>query len=111
MKINRRGIDFCPDIQCLVLILCVSLVCAWVLKVKNMIVYVEKKVLEDPAISGDENFGVITKNFCTFREGLRPGCLGSACLDSIKKNQFGSFLKPDFYHLLTSQILMTSPIV
>lgn len=36
-----------------------------------MIVYVEKKVLEDPAISGDESFGAITKNFCTFREGMK----------------------------------------
>lgn len=34
-----------------------------------MVVYVEKKVLEDPAISADENFGAITKKFCTFREG------------------------------------------
>lgn len=42
--------------------------CVW-LQVKNMVVYVEKKVLEDPAISGDENFGAITKKFCTFREG------------------------------------------
>ena len=40
------------------------------LQVKNLIVYVEKKVLDDPAISGDENFGAITKRFCTFREGL-----------------------------------------
>lgn len=40
-----------------------------------MIVYVEKKVLEDPAISADENFGAITKKFCTFREGTRVfGC-------------------------------------
>lgn len=40
-----------------------------------MIVYVEKKVLEDPAISGDENFGAITKKFCTFREGTSiSGC-------------------------------------
>lgn len=38
-------------------------------QVKNMIVYVEKKVLEDPAILSDENFGAITKKFCTFREG------------------------------------------
>lgn len=31
----------------------------------------EKKVLEDPAISADENFGAIAKKFCTFREGMR----------------------------------------
>lgn len=36
-----------------------------------MIVYVENKVLEDPAISADENFGAIAKKFCTFREGIR----------------------------------------
>lgn len=36
----------------------------------NMIVYVEKKVLEDPAIVGDENFGPVKKKFCTFREGV-----------------------------------------
>lgn len=36
-----------------------------------MIVYVERKVLEDPAISGDGNFGAIAKNFCTFREGMK----------------------------------------
>ena len=36
-----------------------------------MIVYVEKKVLDDPAISGNENFGAIMKNFCTFREGVK----------------------------------------
>lgn len=34
-----------------------------------MIVYVEKKVLEDPAIANDESFTAITKNFCTFSEG------------------------------------------
>uniref|UniRef100_A0A3Q3X364 NAD(+) kinase n=1 Tax=Mola mola TaxID=94237 RepID=A0A3Q3X364_MOLML len=44
--------------------------CIFLTEVKNMIVYVEKKVLEDPAISGDENFGAIAKNFCTFREDL-----------------------------------------
>ncbi|MBN3301021.1 NADK kinase, partial [Amia calva] len=36
--------------------------------VKGMIVYVERKVLEDPAIMGDESFGVVKKKFCTFRE-------------------------------------------
>ncbi|KAM6925599.1 NAD kinase isoform 1-T1 [Xenentodon cancila] len=42
--------------------------CVFLTEIKNMIVYVEKKVLDDPAISGDENFGAITKKFCTFRE-------------------------------------------
>lgn len=36
----------------------------------NMIVYVEKKVLEDPAIVSDESFGPVKKKFCTFREGV-----------------------------------------
>ncbi|XP_060912649.1 NAD kinase isoform X2 [Labrus mixtus] len=44
--------------------------CIFLTEVKNMAVYVEQKVLEDPAISGDENFGAITKKFCTFREDL-----------------------------------------
>lgn len=41
-----------------------------------MIVYVEKKVLEDPAIVDDDSFGPVKKKFCTFREGEWP--LGSA---------------------------------
>ncbi|XP_067381857.1 NAD kinase isoform X3 [Channa argus] len=44
--------------------------CIFLTEVKNMIVYVEKKILEDPAISGDENFGAITKKFCSFTEDL-----------------------------------------
>ncbi|CAI5646884.1 NAD kinase isoform X1 [Oreochromis niloticus] len=44
--------------------------CMFLTEGKNMIVYVEKKVLEDPAISGDENFAAVTKKFCTFREDL-----------------------------------------
>uniref|UniRef100_A0A3Q0SHE4 NAD(+) kinase n=1 Tax=Amphilophus citrinellus TaxID=61819 RepID=A0A3Q0SHE4_AMPCI len=44
--------------------------CVFLTEVKHMIVYVEKKVLEDPAISGDENFATTTKKFCTFREDL-----------------------------------------
>ncbi|XP_051913338.1 NAD kinase isoform X2 [Hippocampus zosterae] len=44
--------------------------CIFLTQVKNMIVYVEKKVLEDPAISGDDNFGTLAKKFCTFREDL-----------------------------------------
>lgn len=34
-----------------------------------MIVYVEKKVLEDPAITHDDSFGPVKKKFCTFSEG------------------------------------------
>lgn len=34
----------------------------------NMIVYVEKKVLEDFVIVSDENFGLVKKKFCMFCE-------------------------------------------
>uniref|UniRef100_A0A8C3A7X3 NAD(+) kinase n=1 Tax=Cyclopterus lumpus TaxID=8103 RepID=A0A8C3A7X3_CYCLU len=44
--------------------------CMFLTEMKDLIVYVEKKVLEDPAISDDENFGAITKKFCTFRDDL-----------------------------------------
>uniref|UniRef100_A0A8C5E3K5 NAD(+) kinase n=1 Tax=Gouania willdenowi TaxID=441366 RepID=A0A8C5E3K5_GOUWI len=44
--------------------------CMFLTEVKNLIVYVEKKVLDDPAISDDENFTVVSKKFCTFREDL-----------------------------------------
>ena len=46
-----------------------GLPCILCLQDNNMIVYVEKKVLEDPAIVSDENFGPVKKKFCTFREG------------------------------------------
>ncbi|XP_028850491.1 NAD kinase isoform X1 [Denticeps clupeoides] len=42
--------------------------CKFLTEQKNMIVYVESKVLEDPAIACDENFAVIKNYFCTFRE-------------------------------------------
>ncbi|XP_045155165.1 NAD kinase [Echinops telfairi] len=42
--------------------------CVHLMEENNMIVYVEKKVLEDPAIVRDENFGPVKKKFCTFRE-------------------------------------------
>ncbi|XP_025906726.1 NAD kinase isoform X2 [Nothoprocta perdicaria] len=42
--------------------------CVYLTEVNNMIVYVEKKVLEDPAIASDDNFGPVKKKFCTFRE-------------------------------------------
>lgn len=47
-----------------------------------MIVYVEKKVLEDPAIASDESFGAVKKKFCTFREG------GLAALSLVSPAQF-----------------------
>ncbi|XP_051949861.1 NAD kinase isoform X1 [Xyrauchen texanus] len=42
--------------------------CVFLTQQKNMIVYVERKVLEDPAIANDESFVSVKKNFCTFRE-------------------------------------------
>lgn len=42
--------------------------CVFLTESKNMIVYVERKVLEDPEIANDESFGVVIKKFCTFRE-------------------------------------------
>ncbi|XP_069466263.1 NAD kinase isoform X2 [Ambystoma mexicanum] len=42
--------------------------CIFLTEAKNMIVYVEKKVLEDPAIINDDSFGPVKKKFCTFRE-------------------------------------------
>lgn len=46
--------------------------CVYLMQENSMIVYVEKKVLEDPAIVGDDSFGPVKKRFCTFREGERP---------------------------------------
>ncbi|XP_032903786.1 NAD kinase isoform X1 [Amblyraja radiata] len=43
--------------------------CIFLMEVKEMIVYVEKKVLEDPTIANDESFGQL-KKLCTFREGF-----------------------------------------
>ncbi|XP_015192520.1 NAD kinase isoform X4 [Lepisosteus oculatus] len=42
--------------------------CIFLTEVKGMIVYVERKVLEDPAIAGDDSFVAVKKKFCTFRE-------------------------------------------
>ncbi|KAG6936335.1 NAD kinase [Chelydra serpentina] len=42
--------------------------CVYLTEENNMIVYVEKKVLEDPAIVNDDTFGPVKKKFCTFRE-------------------------------------------
>ncbi|XP_056130141.1 NAD kinase isoform X2 [Lampris incognitus] len=54
--------------------------CMFLTEVKNMIVYVERKVLEDPAITSDDNFGAIIKKFCTFSEDLDDI---SNCVDFI----------------------------
>uniref|UniRef100_A0A8D0GPW7 NAD kinase n=1 Tax=Sphenodon punctatus TaxID=8508 RepID=A0A8D0GPW7_SPHPU len=42
--------------------------CIYLTEENNMIVYVEKKVLEDPAIVNDDSFGPVKKKFCTFSE-------------------------------------------
>lgn len=42
--------------------------CVYLMQENSMVVYVEKKVLEDPAIVGDDSFGPVKKRFCTFRE-------------------------------------------
>ncbi|XP_032969569.1 NAD kinase isoform X2 [Rhinolophus ferrumequinum] len=42
--------------------------CMYLMEENNMVVYVEKKVLEDPAIVGDDSFGPVKRKFCTFRE-------------------------------------------
>lgn len=42
--------------------------CVYLMQENGMVVYVEKKVLEDPAIVGDDSFGPVKKRFCTFRE-------------------------------------------
>lgn len=55
---------------------------------KDLIVYVEKKVLEDPAILDDENFGTITKKFCTFRDGMKTHSVNfamTACTLCVQK--------------------------
>nr|XP_019567601.1 PREDICTED: NAD kinase isoform X1 [Rhinolophus sinicus] len=42
--------------------------CMYLMEENNMVVYVEKKVLDDPAIVGDDSFGPVKRKFCTFRE-------------------------------------------
>ncbi|XP_020953141.1 NAD kinase isoform X3 [Sus scrofa] len=42
--------------------------CTYLMEQNNMIVYVEKKVLEDPALVSDDHFGPMKRRFCTFRE-------------------------------------------
>nr|XP_015093804.1 NAD kinase isoform X2 [Vicugna pacos] len=42
--------------------------CVHLMEENNMVVYVEKKVLEDPAIVNDDRFGPVKRRFCTFRE-------------------------------------------
>ncbi|XP_026571694.1 NAD kinase isoform X1 [Pseudonaja textilis] len=42
--------------------------CIYLTEVNNMLVYVEKKILDDPAIMNDESFASVKKRFCTFSE-------------------------------------------
>ncbi|XP_076859199.1 NAD kinase isoform X1 [Brachyhypopomus gauderio] len=44
--------------------------CIFLTEQKQMLVYVERKVLEDPAIANDDSFVAVKKKFCTFREDL-----------------------------------------
>lgn len=68
-----------------------------------MIVYVEKKVLEDPAIVSDGHFGPVKKKFCTFREGRSPW--GCALWDALGKHRCGHVTPAH----LCPQITMTFP--
>uniref|UniRef100_A0A8C4S1M4 NAD(+) kinase n=1 Tax=Erpetoichthys calabaricus TaxID=27687 RepID=A0A8C4S1M4_ERPCA len=45
--------------------------CIFLTEVKRLIIYVERKVLEDPEIEEDDNFVVVKKKFCTFLEGKK----------------------------------------
>ncbi|KAG8505525.1 NAD kinase, partial [Galemys pyrenaicus] len=42
--------------------------CEYLMEEAHMVVYVERKVLEDPAVVSDADFGPVKKKFCTFRE-------------------------------------------
>ncbi|XP_073765546.1 NAD kinase isoform X1 [Danio rerio] len=53
--------------------------CTFLTQQKNMIVYVERKVLEDPALA-NESFVSVKKNICTFREDYDDI---SKCVDFI----------------------------
>lgn len=41
---------------------------------KQMMVYVERRVADEPALIKDESFGLIRNQLCTFREGEFPLC-------------------------------------
>ena len=78
-----------------------------------MIVYVEKKVLEDPALLSDDHFGPVKRKFCTFREGKLS--LGGKVLPPTRRDLWYPCLAPcpavgvlDVSCVF--QITMTSPI-
>nr|XP_006637858.1 PREDICTED: NAD kinase-like [Lepisosteus oculatus]XP_015216669.1 PREDICTED: NAD kinase-like [Lepisosteus oculatus]XP_015216670.1 PREDICTED: NAD kinase-like [Lepisosteus oculatus]XP_015216671.1 PREDICTED: NAD kinase-like [Lepisosteus oculatus] len=54
--------------------------CRFLIEEKQLVVYVEKKVTEDSALSKDEAFGTIQNQLCTFREGYDDI---SDCIDLI----------------------------
>lgn len=54
--------------------------CRFLVEEKRLMVYVEKKVVEDGALMADETFSSIRKQLCTFREGFDDI---SDCIDLI----------------------------
>ncbi|KPP71066.1 NAD kinase-like [Scleropages formosus] len=44
--------------------------CKFLIEEKKLVVYVEKKVVDDATLSQDETFSVIGNKLCTFREGI-----------------------------------------
>ncbi|KAK2822624.1 hypothetical protein Q5P01_022689 [Channa striata] len=54
--------------------------CRFLVEVKQMMVYVERRVADDASLSKDEAFGSIRNQLCTFREGFDDI---SDCIDLI----------------------------
>ncbi|KAI4881661.1 hypothetical protein NFI96_030699 [Prochilodus magdalenae] len=54
--------------------------CRFLVEEKHLMVYVEKKVVDDGALTADETFSSIRKQLCTFREGFDDI---SDCIDLI----------------------------
>ncbi|XP_036453123.1 NAD kinase b [Colossoma macropomum] len=54
--------------------------CRFLVEEKHLMVYVEKKVVDDVALTADETFSSIRKQLCTFREGFDDI---SDCVDLI----------------------------
>lgn len=78
-----------------------------------MVVYVEKKVLEDPALLSDDHFGPVKRKFCTFREGRLS--LGGRVLPPTQRALWYPCLGPCLAVGVLDvscvfQITMTSPI-
>ncbi|XP_044625407.1 NAD kinase isoform X3 [Equus asinus] len=69
--------------------------CMYLMEENNMIVYVEKKVLEDPAIVSDDSFGPVKRKFCTFREGNAAVVLRSRLKVRVVKELRGKMAIPN----------------